>query len=321
VTTNTVRAIAAAAAALFLVAVPHAAEPRPGSFGVGALRRDGVVIPFAAFDGRGWSSSWPAPAVDVTVPITVRAVPARWWGPTGPLETWQAWLEKPGASALEASPLRVVQPDWVDVHCRRQVGLRTDYRADRPMPPRTEQPYPKDGVAVSPAQPVDRIEIASANPQDLRTLAPVLRGAFNDAERSVEAKTNHPIGRSSREGVEPTIEAVYAFGDNPRVYYVEATRTYRTLGQSAGECAAIGFGTGWFVRDAAGVRALAMTVDLLGCDRNFASYMLPFGVMRLNDHVYWIAQFSGWDHERFVILDIGRKSVEVMVSAWGGSCS
>jgi hypothetical protein len=319
VTTNTVRAIAAAAA-LALVATVDAAEPRRGSFGIAALRRDGVVIPFAAFDGRNWSSPWPAPALEVTVPITVRAVPARWWGPTGTLETWQAWLETPGASALDARPLRVVQPDWVDVRCRRQIGLRTDYRADRPLPPRTEQPYPKDGVAISPAQPVDRIEIASTSSADVRALTPVLRGAFNEAERSVEAKTTHPIGRAAREGVEPTIESVYAFGDNPRVYYIEATRTYRPLGQPSGECTATGFGTGWFVRDATGVRALAMTVDLLGCDRYGASYMLPFGVMRLNDHVYWIAQFSGWDHERFVVLDIERKTVEVMVSAWGGSC-
>jgi len=321
VTAKTVRAIAAGVAAVALVAALEAAQPRRGALGVGVLRRDGVVIPFAAFDGKNWSSSWPVPALDVTVPINVRAVPAKWWGPSGPLETWQAWLDKPGESALEARPLRVLHPDWVDVPCRRQIGLRTDYRAERPLPPRTEQPFPKDGLAVSPDQPVDRIEIAPMESSDVRVLIPALRGAFNDAERALEEKYTHPISRASREGVEPTIEAVYAFGDNARVYYVEATRTYRKLPLPPGECTATGFGTGWFVRDGTGVRMLAMTVDLVNCaDRYGASYMLPLGVLRLNDRLFWIAQFSGWDHERFVVLEITPKSVEVKVSVWEGSC-
>jgi hypothetical protein len=321
VTTQTARTVLAGVAAFACVAALGAAEPRRGAFGVGALRRDGVVIPFAAFDGKNWSSPWPSPAADVTVPINVRGVPSRWWGPTSALEAWQAWLDKPGTSALEARALRVVQPDWVDVYCRRQVGLRTDYRAERPLPPRTEQPFPKDGLVTSPPQPVDRIEITPVDSTDARGLIPALRGAFNDAERTLEQKFTHPISRSSREGVDPTIEAVYAFGDNPRVYYVEATRSYRKLPQQPGECTAIGFGTGWFVRDGTGVRMLTMAVDLVNCgDRYGASYMLPLGVMRLNDRLYWIAQFSGWDHERFVVLEITPKSVDVMVSAWGGSC-
>jgi hypothetical protein len=284
------------------------------------LRRDGVVIPFAAFDGKNWSSSWPLPGLDVTVPINVRAVPARWWGPTGPVETWQAWLDKPGAPSLEARPVRVLNPDWVDVPCRRQIGLRTDYRAERQLPPPREQPYPKDGLAVAPDQPVDRIDIMPMESSDVRALLPELRGAFNLAERSIDEKYSHPISRQSREGVDPTIEAVYAFGDNPRVYYVEAARSYRQLPQRPGDCTAIGFGTGWFVRDGAGIRMLTMVVDLLNCDRYGASYMLPLGVLRLNDRRYWIAQFSGWDHERFVVLEITPKSVDVKVSVWEGSC-
>ena len=39
------------------------------------------------------------------------------------LDTWQAVLVPSGDAARS---LRVVQPDWVDVHCVRQIGLRTD---------------------------------------------------------------------------------------------------------------------------------------------------------------------------------------------------
>ena len=84
------------------------------------LRRDGAVIPFAAFDGRRWSSAWPAPALDLTVPISLSAVPGRWWGPTRPLESWEAW------TAAGRRGLRITQPDWVDTFCVRQIALRTD---------------------------------------------------------------------------------------------------------------------------------------------------------------------------------------------------
>src|SRR4029077_16551226 len=90
----------------------------PRAFGIGVLRRDSVVVPFASFDGKRWSSPWPPPNLELTVPIDLRAVPSRWWGPTRALESWQAW------TAASPLTLRVVQPDWVDVHCVRQIGLR-----------------------------------------------------------------------------------------------------------------------------------------------------------------------------------------------------
>ncbi|PYP35532.1 MAG: hypothetical protein DMD48_14180 [Gemmatimonadetes bacterium] len=314
-TTSIARALAAGAAIMGLGAVMvGAADPPRGAFGVGALRRDSVVVPFASFDGKRWSSAWPPPGLELTVPIDLRAVPSRWWGPTRALESWQAW------TAPSPLMLRVVQPDWVDVHCVRQIGLRTDYLPSTLPPPRTEQPYPKDGLAVSPPQPVERAEIVPSSADEVRSFTRVLTQAFNEAERLVEQRHGHPVARRAREGVEPTIEAVYAFGASPRVYYVEANRRYRELGQFLGECAALAFGTGWFVRDEAGVRPLTMGVDLLPCDRSGASYMLPLGVMRVGGRLFWIAQFSGWDHERFVVIEIKAKTVEVAVSVWGGGC-
>ena len=306
----------AAGAALFCLgtAVGGAADQPPGAFGIGVLRRDSVVVPFASFNGKRWSSSWPPPKLELTVPIDLRAVPSRWWGPTRTLENWQAW------TAGSPIALRVVQPDWVDVHCVRQIGLRTDYLPPTLPPPRTEQPYPKDGLAVSPPQPVERAEIVPASAEEARSFTPVLTQAFNEAERAVEDHYGHPVARRAREGVAPTVEAVYAFGTAPRVYYIEGSRSYRELGQFLGECSSLAFGTGWFVRDEAGVRPLKMAVDVLPCDRSGASYMLPLGVMPLGGRLFWIAQFSGWDHERFVVIEIKPKSVEVAVNVWGGGC-
>jgi hypothetical protein len=311
--------MAAGAAAIGLVAaLSAAAADTSGAFAVGVLRRDGVIVPFAAFDGKRWSNPWPPPALDLTVPVGLSAVPSRWWGPAKKtLERWQALLV-PSADAPRT--LNVVQPDWVEAHCQRQIGLRTDYVPASIAPPRATHPYPKDGVAVSPPQAVEPIAIVPPLSADAQGLTPALHDAFNRAERVVEDRYGHSIKRRAREGVVPTIEAVYAFGDQPRVYYVEATRPYRELGQPLGECAAMAFGTGWFVRDGGQVRSLLTVVDLLNCDRTGASYMLPLGVVRIGSRLFWLAQFSGWDHERFAVLEVKAKTVEAALSVWGGGC-
>jgi hypothetical protein len=299
--------VAAAAVAAF-------AETRE-AFAVGVLRRDRVVLPFAVFDCRRWSAPWPAPKHDLTVPIDLRAVPKRWWGIGAALERWDVML------ASGARTARVLQPDWVDVDCARYIGLRTDYQSSQqPPPPLTVQPYPKDGLAVSPPHAVERVEIVSPGSNEIRALLPVVQTSFNEAERDVESRFGHPIARRAREGVAPALEAIYAYGDSRRIYYVESIRAYRRLGQRLDVCAAIGSGTGWFVRDAGGVRALTMVVDVLNCDREAGSYMLPLGVLTLNDRVYWLAQFAGWGHERYVVLEVKQKRVEVVINKWGGAC-
>jgi hypothetical protein len=316
---NTVAAVAIATAMMLAAAVrPRAAEEPRTAFAVGVLRRDSVIVPFAAFDGKRWTSPWRPPSPELTVPIDLRAVPSRWWGPTKALDLWQARLL---ASADPPRALRVVQPDWVDVHCVRQIGLRTDYVASAEIPPRTVQPYPKDGLAVSPLRPIEPIAVVPPEGPDAQALSRVLLEAFNSAERKIEdLGGGHPMTRRAREGVAPTIEAVYAYGDHPRVYYVEATRRYRRLGQAAGDCVAVAFGTGWFAREGDRTQSLLTVVDLLRCDRIGASYMLPLGVMREAGRLFWLAQFSGWDHERFVVAEIKPKTVEAVLSVWGGGC-
>jgi len=303
-----------AGAVLALAASLAAADVKPGVFGVGVLRRDGIIVPFATYDGKRWADNWPLPDLQLNVPIALRDVPSKWWGPTRALAEWQSWATK------EPQTLRVVQPDWIDVHCTRQIGLRTDYKPDELPPPRTVQPYPKDGLVVSPPQPVERIAILSPDSQEVRTAMPALREAFNHAERSMENQYGHPIPRRSREGHDPEVEAIYAVGEHPRIYHVETSRRYRLLGQKADDCEAIAFGTGWFAADGAQVSSLHMRVDLLNCDKRGASYMLPLGAMRLRGSLYWLAQYSGWDDERYVVVEIKEKSVKVALNTWGGSC-
>jgi hypothetical protein len=301
-------------AAVIGTAAVVAADLPGDAFGVGVLRRDGLLIPFATFDGRRWRNWWPEPQRETVVPVTVASVPKGWWGRLGPLEAWQAWVD-----AAER-PIRVTQPDWVNVHCQRHLVLRTDYTTKEVVPSESEQPYPKDGVAVSPPHRIERIDALVPTAVELHAVAPVLREAFDLAERETAGRTNHPIARRDRERVDVAIEAAYAFGQSPRYYYVEAMRAYRMLGRTVQECLASAFGTGWFVREGDKVRPLLTYVDVLPCNRFGASYMLPLGAVQTAGRTFWLAQFSGAEHERYVVLEMTPKKVEVMVSTWGGGC-
>jgi hypothetical protein len=292
-----------------------AADSRTDRFSVGVMRRDGAVVPIASFDGKRWSVSWPGPALELQVPITLASVPKAWWGPTPPISEWQIW-------PVEGEPrqARVTRPDWIDAHCLRQVVLRTDYKSDRPLPPPTEQPYPKDGLVISPPRPIERIErVAPASAQALG-LPEVVRKAFAEAETETAAQFTHPLKKTVRDGVDVTLEAIYTFGTSPRVYYVEAARGYRTSDSLEGDCA-LSFGTGWFAADQTGaIVRLDMAVDLLRCNRYGAAYMLPLGVIRLNERVFWVVQYSGWDQERFVVAEIKKDRVDAAVIKAGGGC-
>ena len=298
--------------ALLLVAAGlRVAGETQAPFLVGALRRDGLVAPFAAYDGKHWSAPWPLPRADRAIPINLTSVPKGWWGKPGIRSTWQAWV------AGTPQTLTVGQPEAAQVHCTNQVMLRTDYRGAEPAPPPNAQPYPKDGLAISPPQPLAPIAVLAGGAIELLPLWPTLRDAFNTAERETASRSADPMGERARERLDPAIEAGYAYGDDPRIYYVESSRTYRALGN---ESCNIAFGTGWIVKRGDTYKALATTVDILPCSRYGATYMWPFGVMTLAGRTYWIAQFSGWDHERFVVVDIRPKDVEAVVNVWGGGC-
>ena len=84
-------------------------------------------------------------------------------------------------------------------------------------------------------------------------------------------------------------------GDAPRLYYIEAVRDDKSA--FSRECQVMSFGTGWFLRETARFARCRWAVDVLDCDRHGASYMLPLGAIRLGTRLFWLVQFSGWDHE------------------------
>src|SRR6187399_3630635 len=121
--------LAAAMLLAALAAVGLIAAEKP-KFTLAALRRDGVIIPFASFDGKAWGLHWPESDATAPLPISLADVPKKWWGPQGPDVPWTAHLLG-GATR----PLAIGKPVHAKVFCSGHPGLATNYRGDDPIDP------------------------------------------------------------------------------------------------------------------------------------------------------------------------------------------
>jgi hypothetical protein len=185
-------------AALLLTALAAAGlrGAERAKFSLAALRRDGVMIPFASFDGRGWSVQWPESDVSVPLPISRDDIPKKWWGPQGPETPWRALL--PGG---QPRPLTLGKPVHAKVFCSGHPAIATDYRGD-PIDPR-EPTVPKDGLAVSGDVKVDEILSISVHAPEAKRVIALITGEFN--KRRAAASTSwlmHSPARSGRVPIE-----------------------------------------------------------------------------------------------------------------------
>ena len=62
---------------------PPASNDETAPFLIGVLRRDGIVSPFAAFDGKDWDIPWPDDLRWKELPIGLESVPSQVVGKAG----------------------------------------------------------------------------------------------------------------------------------------------------------------------------------------------------------------------------------------------
>jgi len=282
-------------------------QPHSSALTLGVLRRDALIVPMAAYDGREWKNFWPTAGEGGDVPVNLRSVPANWWGPAGPRETWQVWTPAPSPQLVT-----VRQPDWAPTFCQKQIGLRTDYQP-RVWPPKPDtSPFPKDGLAVSPPHAIEPIDVVSPGSNEADDVLEAIHTPFADREqvaltnlRPAHIYNPERFPETPDEGVlratpSMAIEALYAYGATHRTYFVEAVREYR----QKGACMATGFSTGWVHRDSGKFTVQPGPFVLDFCDRRNISYMLPLGVLPLPTGTFWIAQISSWYGEAYTVQDI-----------------
>ena len=296
------------------------------------MRADGVMIPFASFGGRNWSTPWPRNigggrmGGPVEIPFNLDAIPDDWWDKHRP-GRWRLFTgaEQPMKTVTPLAPVTIF------VGIMRRLGLRTDHPPGRlPANPR-ELPFPKEGLVIGGEGEVDirPIVTVSRAAAEWRNLPGLVREDVNRAEeRTVSAiSTNtgwrHPFARSVRTALAASVEAWYVTSVDDKgssVSYVEMVKKYAALPEDEG-CGLETFVSGW-IHTRTGEPAQKPKTSLAAvvsyCDRVKVSYMLPFAQIRLNDRTHWVFQMSGQDHEWYQVVEATTGRVRSVAEYDGG---
>jgi hypothetical protein len=316
--------VAAAIAALALVAadVPGLARAADDRGILAVVRRDGLLIPFAAYKGSSWSSPWPAGTSGIDLPVNLAAVPEKWWGDERPV-SWVLHLIDGSTRSIA-----LVAPRVFLAFCRSRIGIQTDYHPAEPLPPTPADPFPKDGLAVSGSADVLPIESVDPRSPDAANLLRSLTGEIDKAESSTIAAIqrqdgwNHPVAAKERQARPVVMEAWYrAPMDDPAwvASYVEAVRSYPPRPEDKG-CGLETFVSGWVhqnVKDPSKMRA-QLAARVTYCDRVGVKYMLPFGRIHAGGRLHWVYQLSGFEGEWYEVVRVEPLKLRFVVEAFGG---
>lgn len=303
-------------------AASGARQPRDRRIHLGVLRADGILLPFASFDGDDWRTSWPTDLMARELPASVASIPRDWWRGSEPGE-WRVV----SSDDQQSSPLKVLTPAMIRIGTSRRLALRTDRTPVPVQVPPFHVPFPKLGLAISGEMELRSLPPVSRLAPAAHQLLQTLRSALNDAEeRTVSAlRANvgwkHPFDKDFRTRLEPALETWYTtpVADNgARVSYVEIVKRYPPQPKDEG-CGLETIITGWVHQsDKPGRPKTELRAKVMYCDRDQASYMVPFGYTTIGDRTYWIFQMVGLDHEWYVVAEMGRSRVRFEAEYFGG---
>jgi len=216
------------------------AAQAPAPLVVGILFTDGILLPFAAFDGRAWTAWWPEPGsgnqpVVLPSPPTLDRVPRAWLGGLSRVpRVWYARQANGAQRTIRAQGLtriRLVLADGVAISTRPDAdseSVRELFHEDQ------------QGVAISVARSIAQVRDVTADPQPCRKL---LDESTRDTRAAADAAlldldtspTSLALGDAVRRAPSPgasvDLEIESCFAGPPRsdgsaVYYVAASHRY-----------------------------------------------------------------------------------------------
>jgi len=296
----------------------HSTETPP--FTLAVIRRDGIVSPFAVFDGKRWVKPWPTELDGDQRSRVKLGIPREWWGKPGPLTEMTAWLE-----GTKRGTIHVTHPVLLRLVCEWRMALASDYRSDEIPPAAMVQPFPKDGLAVSGPQSVDRIEIVSAESPEWKPTAALVKSEFDRAEEAaIKRYTDwkNPISSAVRRTTPVELEAMYRAPmdeDGWVAYYIEGVKKYAPGPQDDG-CGLVASAGGWMFVAPDGKRFITLHGDVTYCDRRGVTFMLPLGLIKVQGKSYWTFQLSGYGREGYMVVRPTPHRAETMIQYSAAFC-
>jgi hypothetical protein len=304
---------------------PRLQAPKSGvTFTLGVLRRDGIVIPFAAWNGSRWANRWPAPGRRVDIPISVAGSPKAWWLNDRPVGYWTAWPLRGDSQVVY-----VKNPINLTAECQPQVGLQTDYTSVEARALARMQPFPKDGLATAGDILVESVTILDAKSAEWSRVSADVAAKINAAETKLLAtgRTTPPFSEAERAKRPFTLEVLFrSAGPRPdtTLLYFEGIKRYGRTAEALRQYVItpepITYAAGWIVLDPQAPPRISESLMFSDTRREGLLYTMGLGSFRVGGTLYWAVQRSGWGFERFDIVEIAEPEVKTAFSTAGGSC-
>ena len=292
---------------------------------VGIVQANGHLIPFARFDGKAWSNSWPGPDEGRGMAVqSFGEIPLSWTGGTALPRDWQLWPSSTGTSHA----LRVSNAGYADSLCSRNWVLMTDFPR-QVAGCRNCCPVPTLGIALS----TDRAVRPFARIGMDAIPASVVESVFNEAEgREIarlvaegKAEGSQVYGVPVDEGVRQAKPVMFNSLWRSRVdelYYVEGTRRYPDVvalppggaGRRSPPCPSVTAFSGWFWTGGSEQRPGSVArSQIVDCDLKGAEFTTPLGVLEVNGSLHAVVEVRGWESQEHAILRLARGSVTPVV--------
>lgn len=311
-----IRAAAIAAVVSAALAAGSAAQPS-AAFSLGLIRADGILVPFAMFDGYAWIAAWPEPDEPIASDRSLAAVPSLWR--QRHQQVPQSWHVLTPAAAMPE--VHVLSHVAFDEHCGHQVGLLTD------LQPRRADSHEKLLAADRAAPltlPLDLSE--STDRAGWQDLVPLIEAEAARQEVSVIADWERRSNRTAQ--VAPVaarkpvqIRRLYALREaGSRVVYFEAERQYATSLWDAPDPSWL-LVNGW-VYHAAGSEPSMLVTQAAITDSDFkgAVRMKPVGTVRAGGSTLWVGQEHGYESEAVAVLRIDATGAHQVFNRFIGGC-
>jgi len=197
----------------------------------------------------------------------------------------------------------------------RRIGVSTNYHPAEVPPAPTVQPFPKDGLVVSGAQPIGVIETVREGAPERLVIAKAVAEAF-DKEEEIASRQfmnwRHPVNRAERRKLPIEVEALYRAPMDEAgwtAYYVEAVKRYPP-GPGDDDCGLITSISGWITTGPERKSRVLVGARVTYCDRRGAAFVLPLGLIKTGGRTYWIYQGSGYGLETYIVARPTPREIE-----------
>jgi hypothetical protein len=289
----------------------------------GIVRCDGLMIPFAQYEGH-WSLCWPEAGHDQDQIIaTLSDLPKSWLGKREPFPPMWKCYSLDG----RISSLVVRAPILAKSRCDKMWGISTDYS---PVSTARSWPYPKVGLAIVGNLDIRLPEHIGLTRDDNSQLVDTIKAIFNKKENELvgaelarskfsdQTSDNIPFSQEMRAKNEITIRQLVKI--DPNVFYFECGRKY-PIGNDSPWQGYLDI-NGWIIQDRDNkdygvldlnvIRGPGATAERESCQ--------VLGWLNIGQETYIFVEEDYYEWEYYSVLRISPSGLETVVKAWGGGC-